>query len=340
MGVFNFIETFFFISLGITFILILLLVYHFKQRLSSVEQKGDTMFDIMNNMVKEMGVIKTLVLQRAMASVAPSSMPFPFPNMGQGQGQGQPINNIFSQMSNGPSNNELKPVLEDGEDEEDGEDDSSTSSSSLGDSDNENSDENSDDDSEDDVSLSKQYIGPISDDNIKVIVSDDDNTVDLEIIMQDTEPEPLFSQNINIVTIDQFVIPTLDIDESLTNNDDVNIIAINNTDTDVDDDDEDEDDKSVISELTLEKSLRISAVEMEKGVKNTELDVLPITEIILPITEPTIKTIETIVKNTELDEYKKYGLSALKSIVLAKGLATDVSKMKKPALLELLGVSK
>ena len=81
MGVFNFIETFFFISLGITFILILLLVYHFKQRLSAVEQKGDTMFDIMNNMVKEMGVIKTLVLQRAMASVAPPSMPFPFPNM-------------------------------------------------------------------------------------------------------------------------------------------------------------------------------------------------------------------------------------------------------------------
>ena len=41
MGLFNFIETFFFISLGITFMLILLLVYHFKQRLNAIEQKKE-----------------------------------------------------------------------------------------------------------------------------------------------------------------------------------------------------------------------------------------------------------------------------------------------------------
>ena len=64
MSVFNFMETFFFISLGITFILILLLVYHFKQRLGAIEQKSDTMFDIMNNMVKEMGTIKFMALAK------------------------------------------------------------------------------------------------------------------------------------------------------------------------------------------------------------------------------------------------------------------------------------
>ena len=58
MGVFNFIETFFFISLGITFVLILLLVYHFKQRLNIIEQKNDTMFDIINNIVQEITTIK------------------------------------------------------------------------------------------------------------------------------------------------------------------------------------------------------------------------------------------------------------------------------------------
>lgn len=58
MGVFNFIETFFFISLAITFFLILLLVYHFKQRLNTLEQKCDTMFEIINSVVKEITFMK------------------------------------------------------------------------------------------------------------------------------------------------------------------------------------------------------------------------------------------------------------------------------------------
>jgi hypothetical protein len=58
MGVFNFIETIFFISLGITFVLILLLVYHFKQRISIIEQKSDTMLEIINNIVKEIYILK------------------------------------------------------------------------------------------------------------------------------------------------------------------------------------------------------------------------------------------------------------------------------------------
>lgn len=63
MGVFNFIETFFFISLGITFVLILLLVYHFKQRLNTIEQKSDTMFEIINNIVQEITSIKKFCMQ-------------------------------------------------------------------------------------------------------------------------------------------------------------------------------------------------------------------------------------------------------------------------------------
>lgn len=53
MGVFNFMETFFFISLGISFILIIMIVYHFKQRIIILEQKQDTMFEIINNIVKQ-----------------------------------------------------------------------------------------------------------------------------------------------------------------------------------------------------------------------------------------------------------------------------------------------
>jgi hypothetical protein len=58
MGFFNFIETFFFISLGITFILILLLVYHFKERMSAMEKKSDSLLEIINNIVKELNVLR------------------------------------------------------------------------------------------------------------------------------------------------------------------------------------------------------------------------------------------------------------------------------------------
>ena len=58
MGIFNYIDTFFFISLGITFILILLLVFHFKQRMSDLEDKTETMFEIINNIVKEITSMK------------------------------------------------------------------------------------------------------------------------------------------------------------------------------------------------------------------------------------------------------------------------------------------
>jgi hypothetical protein len=63
MGFFNMIETFFFISLGITFVLILMLVYHFKQRLSTIETETKTMFQIVNGIVKELSGVKMSTIQ-------------------------------------------------------------------------------------------------------------------------------------------------------------------------------------------------------------------------------------------------------------------------------------
>jgi len=62
MATFQFIDTFFFISLGITFALLLLLVYHFKQRISSIEQKTDTLFEIIQNITKELSVTKANII--------------------------------------------------------------------------------------------------------------------------------------------------------------------------------------------------------------------------------------------------------------------------------------
>ena len=52
------VETFFFISLGISFLLIFLMVYHFKNRVDSLEQSNVALADICKTMVYEMETIK------------------------------------------------------------------------------------------------------------------------------------------------------------------------------------------------------------------------------------------------------------------------------------------
>ena len=72
MSAFGFMETSFFISLGISFVLILLLVYHFKQRLSVAENKLDTMFEIINNLAQELSNVKSVIMHNNRPST-----PFP-----------------------------------------------------------------------------------------------------------------------------------------------------------------------------------------------------------------------------------------------------------------------
>ena len=74
MGFFSLLETFFFISLAITFVLIMMLVYHFKGRLVMLEDKCNTMFEIMNSMVKEMKTIKDSVSTQAAVLAAGASV--------------------------------------------------------------------------------------------------------------------------------------------------------------------------------------------------------------------------------------------------------------------------
>ena len=69
MGFFNFIESFFFISLAITFVLIMMIIYHFKERINVIEKKNETTIEILNNLAKEVTGLRGFVLQ--MNSVQP-----------------------------------------------------------------------------------------------------------------------------------------------------------------------------------------------------------------------------------------------------------------------------
>jgi len=53
MGFFGFIENFFFISLALVFVLVLLLVYHFKNRIAVAEKKSESMYGLLTAVVKE-----------------------------------------------------------------------------------------------------------------------------------------------------------------------------------------------------------------------------------------------------------------------------------------------
>ena len=51
-------ESMFFILFGITFLFILLLIYHFKNKVSALEKNVDPMFEILNNVVGDLSKIK------------------------------------------------------------------------------------------------------------------------------------------------------------------------------------------------------------------------------------------------------------------------------------------
>ena len=143
MGFFSFIENFFFISLGVVFILVLLLVYHFKQRMSSVERKGDTMYELVVNMVKEIRFLKAFYpskeaaepesepekLKEEVFSESPKSVPEQFPE----SIQVNPISYFIRETSgkivvSDDSDSESGSDLESGESESESESESETTS--------------------------------------------------------------------------------------------------------------------------------------------------------------------------------------------------------------------
>ena len=169
MGFFSLLETLFFISLAITFVLIMMLVYHFKGRLVVLENKCNTMFEIMNSMVKEMKNIRdTAEALAASASIAssgyaaasPSSPSMtPFGNMFPPE-----LLQLFGTRQQFPSR--------DDEDEQNYEED----------------DEEEDDDEDEDNQEYKKIV--VSDNEMETDDEDDVKIISVDI-SETNEPEPL-----------------------------------------------------------------------------------------------------------------------------------------------------
>ena len=193
MGLFNYIDTFFFISLGITCVLILLLVFHFKQQITSLEHKNDTMFEIINNIVKELNFIKSGYLVN---SGQYHCQPMREHNDNDDDGiiiQQHPFQSK-QQFENKivVSDDDSYANIKDSDDESDSEDDDSEDENDSEDDDSDSDDAESDDEvvivNEEDVDNKIKVINIELGDNIEVNDICTDNDIENE---NDTEEQPL-----------------------------------------------------------------------------------------------------------------------------------------------------
>ena len=180
-------DTFFFLSLGIAFVLILLLVYHFKQRLTTTENKCDTMFEIINGLASEVNNMKGALVAR-MPPRAPVQMPLPHGPM-------------FSNMSNENLKQENVQDLENDDEvnEEDSDDEEEDSDDEEKDSDDEEEEETDGEEEEEredmDVVGTKMIIQQDNEEE-KILVSDNEEVV---------EEKPDYDK-MNLVNLKKYVI--------------------------------------------------------------------------------------------------------------------------------------
>ena len=192
----GFMDTFFFLSLGIAFVLILLLVYHFKQRLTTTENKCDTMFEIINGLASEVNNMKGALVAR-MPPRAPVQMPLPHGPM-------------FSNMSNENLKQENVQDLEnddeveeedshDEEEDSDDEEEEDSDNEEEEDSDNEEDEETDGEEEEEredmDVVGTKMIIQQDNEEE-KILVSDNEEVV---------EEKPDYDK-MNLVNLKKYVI--------------------------------------------------------------------------------------------------------------------------------------
>ena len=303
MALFNFIETFFFISLAITFLLILLLVYHFKQRLGNTEQKCDSMFEIVNNIVKELNILRNAQLNISPPQFSTNHPCAPHiynknvhvlsPNIQQpshnnpstATNRTDDLNNIYvsivenKDVDNNINVSELKTL--DDEDEYDTSDYYEDSA-----------DDDTDDDTDDDIDDDEIIIEEITEKWL--------NKTDVEIDLPSVETE-----NIKIINMDIDEIVNID-EQAITPPEIIQVEKLENTDVELADVEDNENDRENDREHDHDTDHNNN-----NGINNS-----------------------TIEQTKEV--YRKMNLHTLKTMVITKGLSSDPSKLKKPELIKLL----
>ncbi len=197
-------ESVFFITLGISCVLLMMLIYHFKQRISKLESNNETMFEIINNMVQELSAIKTNFQSQVMQSQVMQSQ-FSYPS-----NQYDKINVDIGEDNNMTILKQSGTIEEyntDVESEDESEDESD-----------DESDAESDDESDDESDNESEQEG--SDDKVKLIsidVANIDESVDVESLSEENEES---SEMVEINDIDNIQVNKIDNNEHLEETED------------------------------------------------------------------------------------------------------------------------
>ena len=255
---FNFIETFFFLSLGITFALIITLVYHFKKRMENMEQKCDTMFDIVQNLANEVLHLKTPEYNTNHGIINDNSkLVSNTNNIEYDLHEYQHISNIDDDQSDDDSDN--------GSDDDS--DDCSDDGSNVG------SDDDSDDDDDETNDVSRQTFDKITIPNVRVINLNETISLDDGLISHENLDESII--DINDDETDSGNITELqNVTEIHVNkiDSDANIIGMDDEDDDENDDDTEE--HSFIAHDTPSKSTlrKLKLANLRTMAEKKELD--------------------------------------------------------------------
>ena len=255
----KFFDSLIFFSLIITFALILLLVYYFKQRISALEQRSDSLFDIINTLVKQMQLMQAAPQYLGEKSTPENTSIRAYDNTPQYIPQpavSAPVTeNIY-----------LEKVDDDSLDETDSEED---------DEETDGSDSESESESESDYHLESE--------------SEDDK------VLPEVETTKIIHVDLPETTLDS--IPSSSADEIESLGDD---------------------------EIQIPEDIILDTTEIPIVVN--KIDDEPVS----------VKDQSDEDKDSNVDHYKKWGLPALRTLVISKGLVSDASKLKKNEILKLL----
>jgi len=292
MALFNFIENLHHLSLGITFIFIattlvfiILSFLNLKKYVASLEQKCDTMFDIVQNISKEVVVNKAnnnYILSIMNSNINPNN-------------QGSLSNNKNVELVFDKQNTDYEN--DDEEEEEDEEDDVD-----------EHDDDEDEEKDEDDIDEHDDNEDDEEDDDEDDDEDDEDDDED--------DDEQLIIGGIERITFEKITIPE---------EDDIKIIKVENSfDLDLD---------NTKDTIIIESDIQIEKIEEIQNTNNESK--------IEKVSENNIQEeVQDISSSTNhennIEAYKKMSITALRTLVISKGLSTDPSKMKKPELLKLL----
>lgn len=298
MIAFGFIENFFFISLALVFVLVLLLVYHFKNRITVAEKKSDSMYGLLTAVVKE---IKTLRGVFGLGGGGTVAAPVTEPQSIELKSKTTPevdvsasseVSNTFASFVEKTTSvsNVIEPreviTLEFA---------ASDNKIVVSDDDDSDDDDSADDsDSDDDSSLSENEEDDPKDDVLEMKVHEIQGFPDYYEVRRDEKSE-IFSipnENDEIKPLpesnDNGILPLEQVQEI----DISNILSVSNSD-----------------------EIEVNLVEQ----KPEEVD--------QTVVSPSIPSIEQL---------RKMNINQLKTISSQLGISTDVSKMKKPELISLI----